>query len=147
VTKHVVIIDDDPDLLGLLTDGLALYGTYTISACTDGESGLATVINQRPDCIVADVMMPGLTGYQFVAALRGDPDTEHIPLIILSALVQERDKMVGLLRGADAYLTKPVEFTHLVAAIEKSISVTSQQRTTRQQQLASSTEMNIDNID
>jgi len=125
---RIVVVDDDPDLLGLLTDGLSLYGTYEIIPCLDGASGLAMIEQHRPDCIIVDILMPGLDGYQFVAAMRGDPTTAQIPLIILSALVQEQDRIIGLLRGADAYLTKPIEFSDLVATINAATALTREQR-------------------
>jgi DNA-binding response OmpR family regulator len=82
----------------------------------------------QPDCIIVDILMPGLDGYQFVSAMRGDPNTAQIPLVILSALVQEQDRIIGLLRGADAYLTKPIEFSHLVATINDAVALTREQR-------------------
>src|SRR5215472_10749449 len=127
-TMRIVVVDDDPDLLGLLTDGLSLYGTYEIIPCLDGTSGLAMIEQHKPDCIIVDILMPRLDGYQFVSAMRGDPNTAQIPLVILSALVQEQDRIIGLLRGADAYLTKPIEFSDLVAAINAASSLTKEQR-------------------
>jgi DNA-binding response OmpR family regulator len=132
--KRIVVVDDDPDLVDLLAEGLSLYGSYEITACSDSESGLEEVINNRPDCVIVDIMMPQVNGFQFVSAIRGDRSTEHIPLVILSALTQKRSQIQGMLRGADAYLTKPVEFSVLVNAIDHAITLTAQQR--RQQRIS-----------
>ena len=134
--KQIVVVDDDPDLLGLLTDGLSLYGTYDIIPCLNGESGLAMIEQHQPDCIIVDILMPGINGYQFVSAIRGDPATDQIPLVILSALVQEQDRILGLLRGADAYLPKPIEFSDLVAVINSAIDLTRDQRADMYNQMA-----------
>jgi|SRR5215831_6839811 len=129
--QKVLIVDDDPALIALLTDGLQLVGGYDVAVAPDGATGLQTCVTLVPACVIVDVRMPGLDGYQFVRALRGDPATADIAVIVLSALAQEREQLAGLLAGADAYLSKPVKIADLLATISESVGLTARQRTER----------------
>ena len=131
VQRRILLIDDDAALLHALATGLALLGAYDILSAADGDTGLQRLISDQPDCVVVDVRMPGLNGYQFVRAVRGDPATVHMPLVVLSALVQEPEQLAGLLSGADAYLLKPVKLAELVAAIERAIAISPDERAQR----------------
>ncbi|HEX6541809.1 MAG TPA: response regulator [Ktedonobacterales bacterium] len=126
---RVLVIDDDPAVVATLADGLELVGNFDVVIATDGADGLHRYFDSLPDCVVVDVRMPRLNGYQFVRAMRGDPQTAQIPIVILSALVQDHEQLAGLLSGADVYLLKPVEITHLIQAVETAISRTAEQRT------------------
>jgi len=132
----VLIVDDNRELLLLITESLALLGNYTVLTAENGADGLTRAVEQRPDCLVIDIKMPGLDGYQLIRALRGDPDTATIPLVILTALTQEHYRLAGLLAGADQYLVKPVKPDALVAAIQQAISLSQDERTTRLRALA-----------
>lgn len=127
----VLIVDDNRDLLLLITESLTLLGDYTVITADNGADGLARATELRPDCVVIDVRMPGLDGYQLVHALRGDPQTATLPLVILTALTQDHYRFAGLLAGADRYLTKPLKPPDLVAAIQESIRVSEAERTSR----------------
>jgi CheY-like chemotaxis protein len=132
----VLIVDDNPDLLKLFAFGLPDMGNFRVVTAEDGIDGLTKFYEIQPDCIVIDVVMPGLNGYQLVRALRGDPDTANTPLIILTAMVQNRDRTTGMASGVDIYLTKPVIPSELVAAIHKAIRVGKEERRRRMEQLA-----------
>lgn len=129
--RRVLVVDDDPGLIALLTDSLQLVGGYEVIVATDGASGLQRFFDVRPACVVVDVRMPHLNGYQFVRALRGDPTTAQTPIVVLSALVQDRDQLAGLLSGADAYLLKPVKITDLIATINRVTRLTTEERRER----------------
>jgi DNA-binding response OmpR family regulator len=128
----VLIVDDDPDLLQLLTDGLELLGNFRVVQAVDGIQGLEQYFAVHPDCVIIDVVMPGLDGYQLVKALRGDPASSETPLIMLTALSQDKDEFIGLAAGADQYLVKPVKLRNLVEAVQRAVEITSAER---QQQL------------
>jgi CheY-like chemotaxis protein len=129
--RRVLIVDDDPALIGLITDGLELAGGYEVVAARDGATGLERFFEVRPDCVVVDVRMPGLDGYQLMRALRGDPATAQTSVIVLSALVQDRDALAGLLSGADVYLFKPVKMADLLQAIRTATELTATERRRR----------------
>lgn len=133
--RRVLVVDDDPALLIAVADGLELVGGYEVIAVSDGASGLERFFATQPDCVVVDVRMPGLNGYQFVRALRGDPTTEQTPVIILSALVQDHEQLAGLMTGADAYLTKPVKIAELVRTIDRAVHLTTEERRRRARHL------------
>src|SRR5215472_3367227 len=88
----VLIVDDNKELLQLLTDALEQLGRFKVVTALDGIEGLERYFEMRPDCMVIDIMMPGLDGFQLVKALRGDPESAKTPLIFLTALAQDRDR-------------------------------------------------------
>ena len=132
MTYSVLLVDDDADLLPSMVALLEELSEFQIYTAEDGLEGLEKAMAHHPDCMIVDVLMPELNGYHLVQALRGDPDTAQIPLIILSALVQERDQWIGLAVGVDRYLTKPVEAADLIATI---LEVTQRNETERLAQL------------
>jgi CheY-like chemotaxis protein len=129
----ILIVDDNQDLLASLRFAISVLGDgeFRVETAKDGAEGLERVYEVHPDCVLIDVKMPTLNGYQLVHVLRGDPDTASIPLVILSALVQERDSQAGMLAGADQYLTKPATPQSIVVAIRRCISLTQAEREQR----------------
>jgi two-component system, OmpR family, response regulator len=124
----LVVIDDDPILRESLAEGLPMIGAFEVYQATDAIDGLHVVAAHRPDCVIVDVRMPQLDGYQFVRAMRGDADTAEIPLIILSALSEDVDRLAGFLSGADTYLNKPVTLETLVATIHEVMKISREER-------------------
>ncbi len=135
-THTVLIVDDNPELLEFITDALRELGDYTVVTAGDGVEALHCFEAARPDCLVIDVRMPRLNGYQLVRALRGDPASASTPLIMLSAMAQDRDQLAGLLAGADQYLLKPVDPLALVEAIARAIRLGEEERAARMLRLA-----------
>jgi CheY-like chemotaxis protein len=120
--QTVLLVDDNVDLLELLTNSLRYIGGFRVLNAPNGATGLEMALNEHPDCIVIDVLMPGIDGFQLAHALRGDPETVAIPLVMLTALAQEENQLAGLLSGADRYLVKPVKIPDLIEAIEGAIA-------------------------
>ena len=104
--RTVLVADDDEDILQLVSFRLERAG-YTVVTAADGAQALAAARQHQPDLAVLDVMMPGLNGYEVTRQLRADPATAAIPVILLTARVQEADVSRGFEAGADDYLRKP----------------------------------------
>ncbi|HUY77640.1 MAG TPA: response regulator [Ktedonobacterales bacterium] len=131
----VLLVDDNLTILTMLTFGL--QDEFTAVTATDGVKGLHAFEEAQPQCVVVDVKMPNLDGFQFIRALRGDPATAQTPLVILTALHQDMGELAGLASGADRYLMKPVVPSELIPAIYAAIAVSDEQRRARLRALAS----------
>jgi len=129
--KKVLVIDDNPTIVELIKYAVKLQGAYRVVVAYDGVQGLESIFAEQPDCVIIDVKMPKMDGYQLVRCLRGDARTADVPLIILSAMTREEDLMTGLLSGADEYLTKPFKPTALNDAIERVLMLTPAERQQR----------------
>ncbi len=112
----VLIIDDSPTELHLFQNMLEKAGFDTLVA-DSGEEGLKTARSSRPDCILMDVVMPGMNGFQATRKLTRDPKTADIPIIMITNKDQETDKIWGMRQGAVEYVVKPVADKELVTMI------------------------------
>ena len=112
----VLIIDDSPTELHLFQNMLEKAGFDTLVA-DSGEEGLKAARTAHPDCILMDVIMPGMNGCQATRSLSKDPATENIPVIIVSTKNMETDRVWGIRQGAKDYVTKPVKDAVLVKKI------------------------------
>jgi DNA-binding response OmpR family regulator len=117
MAKCLTIIEDDQDLRKLLLHYLEREG-YVLQHAADGEQGLGLVRRVRPDLVILDLMLPGLDGLEVCKRLKADPQTAHIPILMLTAKAEETDKVVGLELGADDYVTKPFSTKELVARVK-----------------------------
>jgi len=108
----VLVADDDPDIRSLVTLRLERSG-YEVIAAGDGEQALAAALERAPDLALLDVMMPKLDGYEVTERLRQEEATRHLPVILLTARVQETDIARGVAAGADDYVKKPFSTTEL----------------------------------
>lgn len=102
----ILVVDDEEDVVEIISHFLRQEGFNVITAY-DGEEALEKV-TQDVDLLVLDVMLPGLDGFEVARRLRGRVETEMIPILFLTAKVEEEDQIEGLMAGGDAYLTKPV---------------------------------------
>jgi DNA-binding response OmpR family regulator len=102
----VLVADDDPDILALVRFRLERDG-YEVLSAPDGETALDLALARPPDLALLDVMMPRLDGYEVTRRLRAHGPTTTIPIILLTARVQEHDVARGFEAGADDYVTKP----------------------------------------
>ncbi len=108
MTEHTILVVDDAETnIDILVDLLA--DDYDVAVAMDGESALEITVEDAPDLILLDIIMPGIDGYEVCRRLKADPETASIPIIFLSALTQEDEKQKGLELGAVDFLTKPLD--------------------------------------
>jgi DNA-binding response OmpR family regulator/two-component sensor histidine kinase len=117
----LLIIEDSPDIIQYLKT--ILQNDYEILTAFNGAMGIETAIENVPDIIISDVMMPEKDGFEVCEALKNDERTSHIPIILLTAKATVKDKIAGLTRGADAYLAKPFEKEELFIRLEKLVDL------------------------
>lgn len=116
---RILVVDDEPDITGLVAYHLARAG-YRVSTAASGPEAIRSALEERPDVVILDLMLPGVSGYDVLADLRSRPETRDVGVILLSARREEEDRIRGLSLGADDYLTKPFspqELTLRVAAV------------------------------
>jgi DNA-binding response OmpR family regulator len=114
--KRILIVDDEPDLLETIQVTLETAG-YECLVAYDGFRGLDRARNEKPDLIVVDVMLPGLNGYKICRLLKFDEQYKRIPIIMLTAEAQEKDRLIAEETGADYYMTKPFAPDKLIAKV------------------------------
>ena len=119
MTYRILVVDDEPDITALVAYHLAKAG-YRVSTASSGAEALKAASEERPDVVVLDLMLPGLSGYDVLTELRSREETRDVGVILLTARREEVDRIRGLALGADDYLTKPFspqELTLRVAAV------------------------------
>lgn len=114
----ILIVDDSPTELHVLTKILHHAGHETLTA-SDGEAGIAAAKAQKPDLVLMDVVMPGLNGFQATRKLSRDPETQQIPVLMVTTKDQDTDREWGLRQGAKGYLVKPVDGDELLGKISE----------------------------
>ncbi len=134
--KKVLVIDDNPTIVELIRHAVNMQGKYSVVVAYDGVQGLERFNAEHPDCVIVDVRMPRMDGYQVVRCLRGDSTSAQTPLIILSAMIEEDDQLTGLLSGVDEYLAKPFKPSVLCATLERVMQITAEERDSRIERLA-----------
>jgi CheY-like chemotaxis protein len=120
VTETVLIIDDAIHIRRLVARVLQQSGFNTLEAA-DGLQGVRILKEKKPDIVTCDISMPYMDGYEFLAAAREDPETQDIPVIVVTAVGQEAEIARATTMGADAYLTKPFSSTHLLETIRNQL--------------------------
>jgi len=114
----VLVVDDDPVIQRLLQVNFELEG-IDVDVAVDGEEGLAKAKASPPDVVISDIMMPRMNGLELLDALRAEPKTAGLPIILLSAKAQVADVQRGLELGADDYVTKPFDPLELIDRVYK----------------------------
>jgi DNA-binding response OmpR family regulator len=112
--ETILVVDDEPTIVEVVELYLRREG-YTVQTAVDGHAALAAVERQRPDLVVLDLMLPGMSGLEVAQRLRG---TGRLPIIMLTARGEETDRVVGLELGADDYVVKPFSPRELVARVK-----------------------------
>jgi two-component system alkaline phosphatase synthesis response regulator PhoP len=114
MTQRILVVDDDKEIVRLVRAYLEQAG-YQVFVAYDGEMALHTIRAERPDLVVLDLMLPGRDGWDITRIVRADPTLAGIPIIMLTARVEDTDRIVGLELGADDYITKPFNPREVVA--------------------------------
>jgi two-component system alkaline phosphatase synthesis response regulator PhoP len=118
--EKILYVDDDTEIQGLIKDILSKEG-YDVRIAKDGLEALSLVKAQKPDLVISDYLMPGLTGEQVCASLKKDAETKDIPVIIVTAYPAEKEK--SLASGAIDFINKPIEKTDLLLRIKSVLKV------------------------
>jgi len=112
----ILIVDDEPDIVELLSYNLEKE-KFSIVKAYDGEAALGLVRSEKPDLMILDLMLPKMNGLDVCKAVRRNPETANLPIIMLTAKGEEIDKIIGLEIGADDYITKPFSVKELIARV------------------------------
>ena len=117
----ILVVDDNEQLRDLLKDVVESWG-YEVLEASQGRSCLALAQKERPNIILLDVMLPGLSGYEVCQSLKEDPSTHDISIIMVSALTDVEDRIHGFKVGADNFLVKPINYEELRAIVTKHLN-------------------------
>ncbi len=112
----ILVVDDTPDNLSVISE--LLKDTYKVKVANNGERALKSVQGAKPDLILLDIMMPGLSGYDVIRELKADPESRNIPVIFLTAMSAAEDEAKGLELGAADYITKPISPPIVLARVK-----------------------------
>ena len=115
--QRILVVDDEQDIVQLVTYNLTREG-YLVEAARTGDEALRLVRERPYQLVLLDLMLPGLSGMELCRIFKKDPETAHIPIIMLTARSEEMDKVMGLETGADDYITKPFSVRELVARVK-----------------------------
>ena len=115
---RILIVDDSPTEMFKLTEMLKKRGHEVLQA-VNGADGVALARQEKPDVVLMDIVMPGLNGFQATRQLTKDPETSHIPVIVVTTKDQETDMVWAQRQGAKGYLTKPVDEEKLILKVKK----------------------------
>lgn len=116
---RLVCIEDEPDMIDLVRLILSREG-YEVIGVAGGAKGLETVENLKPDLVLLDLMMPDMDGWEVYQRMKANPNTKHIPVIVVTARAQSIDRVLGLhIAKVDDYITKPFGPAELLTSIER----------------------------
>ena len=115
--RRLLVVDDEPSIAKIVRKQLEVAG-YDVTVAVDGLEGLTKARELMPELIVLDVMLPKMNGTEVCTTLKGDPKTQAIPILMLTAKAQRQDKDIVLQAGANAFLTKPFQLEELLSKIK-----------------------------
>ncbi len=116
--KTVLVVEDEPDAAELFAEMMRVNG-FRVVKMFSSTPAIATIIQEKPDVVILDVMMPDVSGLEVLRYMRRDPDLMNIPVIVVSAKSMPSDIRTGMEAGASVYLTKPVGYLDLKQAVER----------------------------
>jgi two-component system alkaline phosphatase synthesis response regulator PhoP len=117
MSHRILVVDDDRQIVRLVQSYLQQSG-FTVFTAYDGEAALHAIRREKPDLVVLDLMLPGRDGLEITRIVRGDAALAALPILMLTARVEDMDKLIGLELGADDYLTKPFNPPEVVARVK-----------------------------
>lgn len=115
--KRILVVDDEVDLVETVRFSLELEG-YEVLTAYNGEEALNQARKESPELILLDLMLPKLDGYKVCRLLKFDERYKHIPILMLTAKTQEKDRAIGMETGADEYITKPFDMDELMKKVK-----------------------------
>lgn len=115
--RTILIVDDEEDVLDLLQLVFETSG-FVVRRASTGKSAVSSAWEHPPDVVLLDVMMPEMDGWQVLRTLKGDERTRNVPVVMLSARAERRDKMIGLQEGAEGYIAKPFSPAEVVREVQ-----------------------------
>jgi DNA-binding response OmpR family regulator len=121
VTRRILVVDDDPRLLHVVSMYLGIEG-YEVDTAPNGEEGLRLLEHNRPDLVILDVMMPGIDGLEACRRIKSNPETRTIPVVLFTALSRTDDVENGRAAGANRFINKPFSLIGLGAVIRSFLS-------------------------
>jgi DNA-binding response OmpR family regulator len=116
VSRRILVVDDDPRLLHVVAMYLSIEG-YDVDTAGNGEEGLRSLEQRRPDLVILDVMMPGIDGLEACRRIKSNPETRTIPVVLFTALSRTDDVENGRAAGANRFINKPFSLIGLGAVI------------------------------
>jgi len=119
--KKILVVDDEVDLVETVRFPLEMEG-FDVLVSYNGEDALNQARKESPDLIILDLMLPKLDGYKVCRLLKFDERYKHIPILMLTAKTQEKDKTLGMETGANEYITKPFEMDYLMEKVKAYLS-------------------------
>ncbi len=120
MARTILIIDDSPTQMQVVKTALLNNGFRVLTA-NNGEDGLELALNEKPELVVLNVILPGRNGFQICRDLKTNPETKQTPVVMLTTKDQPSDRFWGMRQGADVYLLKPCNMDELLAAIARLI--------------------------
>jgi CheY-like chemotaxis protein len=119
-SASILVVDDDPEIVLMLNTRLTKRG-YKVSTAADGRKAIEIAKRELPDVVLLDVMMPGKSGWEVARALKQDPVTQHVKIVMVSAIGEKTNEITAPIYGADAHVDKPFEFEQLERVITQLI--------------------------
>src|SRR5690606_29000215 len=117
-SARILVVDDDPEIVAMLSMRLGKRG-YQVSTASDGHQAIELAKRELPDVVLLDVMMPGKSGWEVARALKQDPTTHNVKIVMVSAIGEKTNELTAPIYGADAHVDKPFEFEHLERVISQ----------------------------
>ncbi len=117
-TKKILVVDDDHAIVRALVINLQSVGYQTFTAY-DGAEGLRKVVEEKPDLVILDIMMPEIDGFEVLRLLKGNPDTQHVPVVMLTAYPTDENVSLSYGLDSDCFIPKPFEPEVLLIVVER----------------------------